>query len=130
MNRVGYKGQGESVWLAWFFYDTLVKFALLCSRIGENERSAMYLQRADELKNAIDLQAWDGDWYRRAYFDDGTPLGSAQNEECRIDAIAQSWGVISGAADPEKAQQAMQSSVMEQLVKEQQQLILLYTPPF
>ena len=129
MNRVGYEGQGESVWLAWFFYDTLVKFSQLCTRIGENERAMTYLDRAEELKKAIDTQAWDGAWYRRAYFDDGTPLGSAQNAECRIDAIAQSWGVISGAADPQKARQAMQS-LEQQLVKEEQQLILLYTPPF
>ncbi|MCD4673718.1 MAG: hypothetical protein K8R77_13725 [Anaerolineaceae bacterium] len=129
MNRVGYKGKGESVWLAWFFYDTLVKFAQLCNQIGETKKSTSYLRRAEELKNAIDAHAWDGDWYRRAYFDDGTPLGSAQNTECQIDAIAQSWAVISGGADPQKAQQAM-LSVEDQLVKEDQQLILLFTPPF
>lgn len=129
MNRVGEKGQGESVWMAWFLYDVFLKFAPLCERRGEVDLAQYCRKRAAELKAAVDQEAWDGEWYRRAYFDDGTPLGSAQNAECQIDSIAQSWGIISGAADPHKARLAMKA-VEEMLIKEQQGLILLFTPPF
>ena len=99
MNRVGHEGRGESVWVGWFLYTVLEWFAPICEARGDAERADTYRAHLTKLKEALEAEAWDGDWYRRAYFDDGTPLGSAQNEECRIDSIAQSWGVISGAAD-------------------------------
>jgi len=129
MNRVGIEGQGESVWLGWFLYTTLTRFASLCESRGDGERAATYLQRASELRKALEANAWDGNWYRRAYYDDGTPLGSAQNDECQIDSIAQSWAVLSGAADPKRAAQAM-GAVADRLVRHDDQLILLFTPPF
>ncbi|HEV2763399.1 MAG TPA: hypothetical protein VGV38_10525, partial [Pyrinomonadaceae bacterium] len=88
-----------------------------------------YRAHTEQLKKALEEHAWDGDWYRRAYFDDGTPLGSAQNEECRIDSIVQSWGVISAAADPHRAQRAM-ASVEEYLIRRGDGLVILFTPPF
>ena len=100
MNRVGEKGKGESVWLGWFLYATLVSFAPVAAARGEHGRASRWLSHAAALQTALEL-AWDGDWYRRGYFDDGTPLGSASSAECRIDSIAQSWSVISGAGDPE-----------------------------
>lgn len=130
MNRVGIEGQGESVWLGWFLYATLTEFAELCDQINETEeQAATYRQRAEALRRALEANAWDGSWYRRAYYDDGTPLGSAQNRECQIDAIAQSWGVISKGADPERAEQSI-AAVLERLVKWEDRLILLFTPPF
>ncbi|MBO0801221.1 MAG: phosphorylase, partial [Blastocatellia bacterium] len=129
MNRVGREGRGESVWLAWFLIATLSDFAELAERRGDRERSATYRSHAEKLKLAVEKEAWDGEWYRRAYFDDGTPLGSAENEECRIDSIAQSWGVISGAADPERARRAL-NSVDKHLVRRDRKLVLLFTPPF
>jgi len=129
MNRVGIEGQGESIWLGWFLYTALTKFADLAERIGEPEHAAAYRHRAEKLCQAMEAHGWDGAWYRRAYYDDGTPLGSVQNRECQIDAIAQSWGVISGAAEPERARQAMQA-VMDRLVRWDDRLILLFTPPF
>ena len=83
MNTVGNKGKGESVWLGWFLYSTLVKFAPLCRTMGDKERALRYMQTAEEIVYAIEKNAWDGSWYRRAYFDDGTPLGSMQNDECK-----------------------------------------------
>lgn len=129
MNRVGNQGKGESVWLAWFLISTLSEFALLAEARGEHARAISWRTHAEQLKIAVEAQAWDGAWYRRAYFDDGSPLGSAANAECRIDAIAQSWGVISGAADPERAQRAM-TSVREYLIRYGDGLMLLFTPPF
>ncbi len=129
MNRVGYGGKGESVWLAWFLIATLTDFAELAERRGDHERSRIYRGHAEQLSWAVEKEAWDGEWYRRAYFDDGTPLGSVQNDECRIDSIAQTWGVISGAARRERAVLAM-SSVEKQLVRSDQKLVLLFTPPF
>ena len=129
MNRVGIDGRGESVWLAWFLHATLTAFAALCERVGEAELAAGYRSQAGRLKAAIERHAWDGDWYLRAWYDDGTPLGSSANRECRIDAIAQSWGVLSGAADPERVRRAMQS-VEDHLVRPDDRLILLFTPPF
>ncbi len=116
MNRVGNLGKGESVWLAWFLIATLDEFVPLALARGEIERAKRWQEHAAQLKRAVEADGWDGAWYRRAYFDDGSPLGSATNAECRIDAIAQSWGVISGAADTERAQQAMHS-VREYLVR-------------
>ncbi|HET6802816.1 MAG TPA: phosphorylase, partial [Casimicrobiaceae bacterium] len=129
MNRVGIEGRGESVWLGWFLCATLRDFASIGTRYGDRARPQKWLQHADALQRAIDRNAWDGAWYRRAYFDDGTPLGSAQNRECRIDSIAQSWAVLSGAADPVRARQAM-DAVSDYLVKRGDDLVLLFTPPF
>lgn len=129
MNRIGNKGKGESVWLAWFLHSTLESFASLCDSRKENERGNRYRKHLELLKKGLEENAWDGDWYRRAYFDDGTPLGSAQNEECKIDSIAQSWGVISGAADLQRAHRAM-ASVEEYLIRRGDGLVILFTPPF
>ena len=129
MNRVGVEGRGESVWLGWFLHTNLVEFAALADRRGESERAGVWRGHAASLKTALDRDGWDGDWYRRAFFDDGTPLGSATNDECRIDSIAQSWGVISGAADPEKGRRAM-AAVDEHLIRRGDGLVLLFAPPF
>ncbi len=129
MNRVGAEGRGESVWDGWFLLTILHHFAELADRRGDAERAATWRSRAEQLHAAIEDQAWDGRWYRRAYFDDGTPLGSAENDECKIDSIVQSWAVLSGAADPERARQAM-AAVEEYLVRDADKLILLFTPPF
>jgi cyclic beta-1,2-glucan synthetase len=128
MNRVGAGGKGESVWVGWFLSTVLTGFAPLCERYQMKERAGRYVQHLSALKKGLE-QAWDGDWYRRAYFDDGTPLGSAQNDECRIDSIAQTWAVISGGADSYRAGRAM-SSVDEYLVQRGEGLIILFTPPF
>jgi cyclic beta-1,2-glucan synthetase len=129
MNRVGEGGQGESVWMAWFLIDVLKRFATLCERQGDLETAQRYRSLAQEYATAVEQSAWDGAWYRRAYYDDGTPLGSCQSSECQIDTIAQSWAVLSGAGDPERCRQAMQS-VLERLVQPQDRLSLLFTPPF
>jgi cyclic beta-1,2-glucan synthetase len=129
MNRVGWRGRGESVWLGWFLHTNLWEFAKVADKRGETARAARWRERVATLKDALEKAGWDGDWYRRAYFDDGTPLGSAQNEECRIDSIAQSWGVISGAADPGRVARAM-AAVEEYLVRRGDGLVLLFTPPF
>ena len=129
MNRVGHRGQGESVWLAWFLYATLQKFAALAASRGADEDAARWRAHAAGLRAAAESQAWDGAWYRRAYFDDGTPLGSAGNAECRIDSIAQSWSVLSGAAEPARARRAM-AAVDEYLVRPGDDLVLLFAPPF
>jgi len=129
MNRVGAQGKGESVWNGWFFITVLKAFADLADQIGDTSRAAWCRERAEALRAALEEHAWDGRWYRRAYFDDGTPLGSAENEECRIDCIAQSWSVISGAAQPQRARQAV-ASADEMLVRQEDGLILLFTPPF
>ncbi|MCA9972603.1 MAG: hypothetical protein KC425_20420, partial [Anaerolineales bacterium] len=129
MNRVGIEGRGESVWLGWFLYAALRRFAGLCQQRGAADRAARYRQQAEAYRQAIEAHAWDGAWYRRAYYDDGTPLGAAENEECRIDSLGQSWGVLTGAADKDRAAEAM-ASVRRLLVKEEERLILLFTPPF
>jgi len=129
MNRVGSAGKGESVWLGWFLHTLLWEFARLADARGEHERAERWRVHVSALKAALELQAWDGEWYRRAYFDDGTPLGSATNVECRIDSIAQSWGVISGAAEPARGARAM-AEVEKHLVRRGDGLILLFTPPF
>ncbi|MCC2669817.1 MAG: cellobiose phosphorylase, partial [Armatimonadetes bacterium] len=129
MNLIGHHGRGESVWVAWFLIDVLRQFAPLCAARGDAEQAAELRAQAERYRLAVEAEAWDGDWYRRAYFDDGTPLGSVVNEECRIDAIAQSWAVISGAGDPERSRRAM-AAVEEHLVREEDGLILLFTPPF
>ena len=128
MNMIGIGGQGESVWLAWFLMSILGPFADLAEARGDASLAATYRERVAALTAAVE-EAWDGAWYRRAYFDDGTPVGSASNEECRIDAIAQSWAVIAGTASPERARQAMES-VWQHLVDRDGRLVLLLTPPF
>jgi cyclic beta-1,2-glucan synthetase len=127
MNLVGAGGQGESVWLAWFLLCVLRPFADLAAARGDHERATQYRQHSERLAEAAEA-AWDGAWYRRAYFDDGTPLGSQSNDECRIDALAQSWAVMADA-NPERARQAM-ASTNEHLVREDDRLVLLLTPPF
>jgi cyclic beta-1,2-glucan synthetase len=129
MSRVGEAGAGESVWLAWFLYATLLDFAPIAEARGQFARAALWRAHAAALQIAIEAEAWDGAWYRRGYFDNGTPLGSVSSSECRIDAIAQSWGVISGAADPARATRAM-AAVDEQLIRRHDRLALLFTPPF
>ena len=128
MNRVGEKGKGESVWLGWFLHATLMSFAPVAAARGEHVRATRWLAHAATLQTSLE-QAWDGDWYRRGYFDDGTPLGSALSAECRIDSIAQSWSVISGAAESGRAARAM-GSVDSQLVQPGAGIVLLFTPPF
>jgi cyclic beta-1,2-glucan synthetase len=129
MNRVGAEGRGESVWLGWFLVATLRAFLTHVEARGDAETVAALRAQADAYVAAIEEHAWDGEWYRRAYFDDGTPLGSAANEECRIDAIAQSWSVISGAGDPARQARAMRS-LDEHLVRDDVGVIMLLTPAF
>ncbi|HEY0431908.1 MAG TPA: hypothetical protein VGC61_08805 [Pyrinomonadaceae bacterium] len=129
MNRVGHLGKGESVWVGWFLYTTLEKFAPLCDARDDKARGDRYREHLEKLKQALAEKGWDGDWYRRAYFDDGTPLGSVQNDECRIDSIVQSWSVISGAAESYRAQRAM-AAVEEYLIRRGDGLVILFTPPF
>ncbi len=129
MDRVGIGGSGESVWLGWFLCTTLRDFARLAEARGEARRAALWSEHAAALQASLERHGWDGDWYRRAYFDDGTPLGSSQNVECRIDSIAQSWAVLSGAAEPARAARAM-AAVEEYLVRRGDGLVLLFTPPF
>ena len=129
MNRVGEHGRGESVWLGWFLHATLAAFAPLAAARNETARAARWTTHAEALREALERDAWDGSWYRRGYFDDGTPFGSATSDECRIDSIAQSWSVISGAADAARATQAM-AAVDEQLIRHEDGLALLFTPPF
>ena len=129
MNNVGARGKGESVWLGWFLHTTLSKFAALAAARGDGTRSNRWHAHAVALRAALEHDGWDGDWYRRGFFDDGTPLGSAIRSECRIDSIAQSWGVISGAADPGRAQRAM-AALDQHLIRRDAALSLLFTPPF
>ena len=129
MNRVGERGEGESVWLAWFLHAALMAFAPLADARHETERAAVWRTHAASLSVAIERDAWDGNWYRRGYFDDGTPLGSAASAECRIDAIAQSWAVLSGAGDHDRAVRAM-AEVTQQLIRPADGLALLFAPPF
>lgn len=129
MNLVGKEGKGESVWLAFFLYDVLVKFSKLSS-LRDNDSFARYcLEQAEKLRANIRKHAWDGEWYRRAYFDNGEPLGSKINDECYIDSLPQSWSVISGAGDMERSLMGMQQ-VDQQLVNRKDKLIQLFTAPF
>ncbi len=129
MNRVGHLGQGESVWVGWFLYTTLAAFAPYCDARNEGTRGSQYREHLESLRKALAESGWDGDWYRRAFFDDGTPLGSAQNDECRIDSIVQSWSVISGGAESYRAVRAM-AAVEEYLIRRGDGLVILFTPPF
>ena len=136
LSRVGGAGRGESIWLAWFLADVLGSFADLISGRGLDGEVAGYRSRAQEIAAAVEAHGWDGEWYRRAYFDDGTPLGSAESESARIDSIPQSWAVISGLADRERAARALRA-VDEHLVRRDVDpsgngsgIVLLFTPPF
>jgi cellobiose phosphorylase len=129
MDKVGDQGRGESVWLSMFLYYTLNRFGVLARQHGDAGFADFCVQEAARLKGAIDEHGWDGAWYRRAYFDDGTPLGSAQNVECQIDAIAQSWSVLSGLNEPQRAQQAM-AALEQRLVRPKDGIIQLLDPPF
>ncbi len=129
MNRVGAEGRGESIWLAWFLITTLRSFAEHADARGDHNESAWMRKRADAYTQAVETGGWDGKWYRRAYYDDGTPLGSAESDECRIDSIAQSWSVISGAGSFPRQELAMRA-LNQQLVLDDARLIMLLTPPF
>ncbi|HEX6198957.1 MAG TPA: hypothetical protein VF150_01750, partial [Thermoanaerobaculia bacterium] len=129
MNRLGLEGRGESVWLGWFLCRVLRDFAPLCERRGEPDRAAALRERARAYAAALEEHAWDGAWYRRAYDDGGRAIGSAGNDECRIDLIAQAWSVLSGAGDPERAATAM-ASAREHLLRREDGLLLLLAPPF
>jgi cyclic beta-1,2-glucan synthetase len=129
MSRVGIHGRGESVWLAWFLILVLRDFAEVCERREGGTAAAELRARAARYAVAIEESGWDGEWYRRAYYDDGMPLGSSTTEEAKIDSVAQSWAVISGAGDPERARTAM-NSVYTHLVRWDERLIMLLTPPF
>ena len=128
-NRVGREGRGESVWLGWFLEANLVRFAEIADGLDETELATGWRRGASRLRAGLEGEAWDGDWYRRAFFDDGTPIGSSVNPECRIDSIAQSWSVIHGGAPNGRARRAM-DSVEEYLVHRGDGLVLLFTPPF
>jgi len=129
MDQVGNKGQGESVWLAFFLYDVLIRFARVANAHGDFEFTATCKNEAATMQSNIEASAWDGEWYLRAWFDDGVPLGSKDNTECRIDAIAQSWSVLSGAAPDSRATMAM-DSLNKYLVRRDLKLIQLLDPPF
>jgi cyclic beta-1,2-glucan synthetase len=129
MSRVGVEGRGESVWLAWFLAATLRRFAAHVRGRGDRATAADFERRAADYAAAAERHGWDGAWYRRAYFDDGTPLGSASSDECQIDAIAQSWSVISGAGDPARQRAAMRA-FETRLVREDARVLLLLAPPF
>ncbi len=128
MNLVGAGGRGESVWLAWFLVDVLRGMSEMSDALGRGEESREYLRQRDALRGRIEQAAWDGEWYIRAIFDDGTPLGSSANAEARIDSIPQSWAFLGGGDSP-RARTALDSA-WTHLVKEEQRLVLLFTPPF
>lgn len=129
MNLVGAKGKGESVWMAFFLVTVLSRFAPLARTRGDSEFADLCDEEAKRLVTNVEASAWDGAWYRRAWFDDGTLLGSAENSECQMDSIAQSWSVLSGAAPPDRAKQAM-SSLYTRLVHSDTQIVQLLDPPF
>ncbi|MGJ4859864.1 hypothetical protein ACN6KF_005910 [Labrys sp. La1] len=128
MNRIGEGGRGESVWLGWLLVRAIALFAPFADS-RDPARAARWRAHAASVQAAIERDAWDGEWYRRATFDDGTWLGSKESEECRIDSIAQSWAVLSGAADPARAVQAM-AALKRHLIRREDGLALLFTPPF
>ena len=129
MNRVGIEGKGESVWLGWFMISVLRSFAPLCEQKNDQVLAERYRQSATDIQNSIERYAWDGDWYMRAFFDNGAPLGSSSNEECRIDSISQSWSVISGAGSDERINKALMSA-KSQLVDYAEGVVKLLYPPF
>jgi cyclic beta-1,2-glucan synthetase len=129
MDRVGREGQGESIWLGFFLYDVLIRFAEIARLRGDLSFVERCQREAVAVRQNLEQQGWDGGWYRRAYFDDGTPLGSASNAECQIDSIAQSWSVLSGAGDSDRVRVAM-AALDARLVRRDQGLIQLLDPPF
>ncbi|HOX15823.1 MAG TPA: glucoamylase family protein [Smithellaceae bacterium] len=129
MNRVGMGGKGESVWMAWFLGDTLDRFEKIAMLKGDTDFAALCLEEQEKLRACVEECAWDGEWYRRAYFDDGSPLGSVSNDECKIDAISQSWAVLSGMGKTRRTRHAMEA-VRKYLVKPEDGVILLLAPPF
>jgi cellobiose phosphorylase len=129
MNLVGAGGKGESVWLAFFLYDVLTQFAALARQRGDEAVAERYALEADRLRGNVDQHAWDGEWYRRAYFDDGEPLGSASNPECQIDALPQAWSVLSDAGRTERSRMGLEN-VSRRLVRRSARLIQLLDPPF
>jgi cellobiose phosphorylase len=129
MNLVGAGGKGESVWLGFFLFTVLTQFSELAQQRVDPSFAARCLREAARLREAIEQTAWDGDWYRRAWFDDGSPLGTSSNAECRIDSIAQSWSVLSGAGNAQRARKAM-DAVDRYLVRPDAALIQLLDPPF
>ncbi len=129
MNRVGIQGKGESVWLGFFLYEVLRQFGALARLHQDPEFAEFCAVEGQRLGESLERHAWDGAWYRRAWFDDGTPLGSADSSECQIDSISQSWSVLSGAGDPERGRRAMQA-VDERLVRRDHALVQLLDPPF
>ncbi len=128
MNKIGTLGQGESVWVGWFLLTILRRFLPTVEARGDAELAEQYRAHAAQLDQNLAAHAWDGQWYRRAYFDDGTPLGSAQNEECQIDSLPQSWAVLAGS-DPERARMAI-AAALARLVRREEGLIQLFDPPF
>lgn len=129
MNKVGEKGKGESVWLGFFLYKLLQDFIPTCNQLDDTKRVERYRAYQKELKNHLNKEGWDGEWYRRAFYDDGMPLGSSANDECKIDAIAQAWAVISKAAPEDKAEKALEAA-NQHLISEEDGIIRLLTPPF
>jgi cellobiose phosphorylase len=129
MNMVGIHGKGESTWLAFFFHDVLKRFESIAHVHNDVAFAEECASNARQLSKNINQHTWDGNWYVRAYYDDGTPLGSSANDECRIDSISQSWAVLSGAGEPERIVSAM-NSVDQYLVRRNHKLIQLLDPPF
>ena len=129
MNRVGNEGKGESIWLAWFLLSILKKWIPICQNHNDSTRGIRYTGIYEKLNEAVEEHGWDGNWYKRAYFDDGTQLGSANNEECKIDSLAQTWAVLSEAGNPERSLNAM-SALEDYLVSKDDGIIRLLTPPF
>lgn len=129
MSTVGNKGKGESIWLGWFIYSILKDFKDICSYKKDEEYYKKSIKVMEFVRENLETYGWDGNWYKRAYFDDGTPLGSHENQECKIDALSQCWSVISEAGNEERANIAM-SSLEKYLVKPKEKIILLLSPPF
>ena len=129
MNHVGIEGKGESIWLGFFLLDVLNKFSRIAKARGDQEFVRRCGEEVEGLHERLERHAWDGDWYKRAFFDDGSPLGSKQNQECRLDSLPQSWSVLSGAATEDRGQRGMQA-VYETLVRKDIGVIKLFDPPF
>jgi cyclic beta-1,2-glucan synthetase len=128
-SAVGAEGKGESIWMAWFLLATLPDFIKIAEARRDTDRARRWHDHAERLRQSVEASAWDGEWYLRGYFDDGTPLGSHKSDECRIDSLGQSWAVISGRADPDRAARGM-AAVWERLVRPDGRMILLFEPPF
>ncbi len=129
MNLVGIDGKGESVWLGWFLIHVMNDFAFLLNEMGQPESGKGYQEESKRLAEVIELKSWDGEWYRRAYFDDETPLGSQSQQECKVDSLAQTWAIISDAGRQDRREIALKS-IEKYLIKEKDGLVLLLYPPF